>query len=440
MGGSDCTVPGIISETRSKLEGAHADPSTNRDVAIAEELRRRVTSALGDPEIRRLAPGLTVTIGFAVGDQRFRLLFREDGAAIDELPSVDLQISAPADAWALTLVSPPPPRYHAFTALELANTAFRFAGEPKVWAQARAALERVFELVVRSPSAPATPTNRNVAQIVGRYATILLEGQEHDVFCEEAGTGIPILFLHTAGADGRQYLSQLSDVELALRFRMIAVDLPFHGRSLPPRGWNGGAYKLTTERYLSWCSSILRKVVAEPAIVVGGSMGAAIAMVLAADCPEQVLGIVAVEPPYQSKGRRNTFQNHVGVHGSLHNASFVRGLMSPTSPETDRRRTSWIYAQGGPGIYPGDLAFYSDEFDGKVVAPRIDNRRTPVALLSGTYDYSATPEDGKTLAALIPGSLFLTMDGLGHFPMCEHPDLFKGYLLQALEFVTSRSN
>src|SRR3712207_7469655 len=51
-------------------------------------------------------------------------------------------------------------------------------------------------------------------------------------------------------------------------------------------------------------------------------------------------------------------------------------------------------SQGAPQIYTGDLAFYSDEFDGAVVAPRIDAAQTPVALLCGTYDYSATPEDG----------------------------------------------
>ncbi|MBN9179749.1 MAG: alpha/beta hydrolase, partial [Microbacterium sp.] len=175
--------------------------------------------------------------------------------------------------------------------------------------------------------------------------------------------------------------------------------------------------------------------VGEPAIVVGGSMGAAMAMVLAADCPNQVRGIVAVEPPYRSKGRRNPFQNHVEVHGSLHNSSFVRGLMSPTSPEEDRRRASWIYAQAAPGIYNGDLSFYSDEFDGELVAPRIDGARTPIALLSGTYDYSATPEDGARLARLIKGSLFVTMEGLGHFPMCENPDLFRRYLVQGLDFI-----
>ena len=106
--------------------------------------------------------------------------------------------------------------------------------------------------------------------------------------------------------------------------------------------------------------------------------------------------------------------------------------MSPTSPLDSRRRAAWIYSQGAPEIYAGDLAFYSDEFDGAEVAPRIDAARTPVSLLCGTYDYSATPEDGAKLAALIPGADLRIMDGLGHFPMCEHPDLFHPHLLAAL--------
>jgi pimeloyl-ACP methyl ester carboxylesterase len=409
-------------------------------VPVGEALRRKLASALDDGELKRLSPGLNATIGVAVGDDRFRLIFRDGEASIDGPGAADLWLAAPVDAWALTLKSPPPPTYHAFTAFQLANAAFTLTGPPKLWAQSRPALERLFELVTQSPAASAAPVRRDLAQIAGRYRTFTVEGETYDVFYEEAGTGIPILFLHTAGADGRQYLAQLADVSLAERFRMIAVDLPFHGRSLPPLAWSGETYKLTMERYKSWCQAILKNIVGDRAIVVGGSMGAGIAMVLAAECPEQILGIVAVEPPYQSKGRRNIFQNHVEVHGNLHNASFVRGLMSPTSPEGARRRASWIYAQGGPGIYPGDLAFYSDEFDGAVVAPRIDGRRTPVSLLSGTYDYSATPEDGARLAKLIPGSRFITMEGLGHFPMCEHPDLFRSYLLQALDFVANSAS
>ncbi len=102
-------------------------------------------------------------------------------------------------------------------------------------------------------------------------------------------------------------------------------------------------------------------------------------------------------------------------------------MIVAAQPESNNRST--------PGIYGGDLAFYSDEFDGAAIASKIDAQQTPVALLSGDYDYSATPKDGQKLADLIPGSFFKVMPGLGHFPMCENPDLFRPYLRDALEHV-----
>jgi pimeloyl-ACP methyl ester carboxylesterase len=206
---------------------------------------------------------------------------------------------------------------------------------------------------------------------------------------------------------------------------------------MPPDTWDGGPYTLTSAIYRAWVSDFIETVIKAPALIVGGSMGAAIALVMAAERPDLTRGVVALEPPFQSKGRRNPFQDHVGVHAGLHNSAFTRGLMSPTSPLPRRRAASWIYTQGAPGVYRGDLAFYSDEFDGAQVGPRIDTARTPVALLSGTYDFSATPEDGARLAATIPGALHLVMEGLGHFPATEHPALFRPHLMKGLAHVTA---
>jgi hypothetical protein len=41
--------------------------------------------------------------------------------------------------------------------------------------------------------------------IVGRYMRLDLFGRPHRVYVEEAGEGTPLLCLHTAGSDGRQY-------------------------------------------------------------------------------------------------------------------------------------------------------------------------------------------------------------------------------------------
>jgi pimeloyl-ACP methyl ester carboxylesterase len=293
-------------------------------------------------------------------------------------------------------------------------------------------LERVFEILTASPPALAHQRARRIESISGQYRRISIRTGEFEIYLERAGQGVPILFLHTAGADSRQFHAQLSDVELGERFSMFAPDLPYHGRSFPPRNWNGEPYQLDTEIYVEWCEAILEQVIAQPAILVGGSMGAAISLIMAARRPDLLRGVVALEPPFKAKGRRNAYQHHAMVHGSMHNASFVRGLMSPTSPIEERRRAAWIYSQGAPGIYPGDLHFYSDEFDGEIIAPQIKIAAVPIRLLCGGYDYSATSSDGHRLARLISGSTVTIMPGLGHFPMCEHPDVFADYLLSAL--------
>lgn len=400
------------------------------------ELIKRVTLAIEDPELPRLTPGLTTRISLQVGPEKSSLAVGGGIVALDGADeNADVILSAPERAWEKVMQVPPPATYHSFTAFQLANPEFTLSGSPVAIAQARPALERLFEIVVASPPLVAPKVDRNIEQVTGRYKRVEVGGVEHDIFYEEAGAGTPILFLHTAGADGRQFLPQLSDTGFARTNRLISVDLPFHGRSMPPLTWDGSPYQLTTELYLTWCTAMLDQLVGDRAIVVGGSMGAAMCMVLAAERPERLMGVIAVEPPLKSKGRRNPFQHNVNVHGSLHNSAYVRGIMSPLSPQAERRRASWIYSQGAPGVYPGDLSFYSDEFDGAVVGPKIDAKRTPTVLLSGTYDYSATPADGAALAALIPGSRHVVMEGLGHFPMCENPDYFRSFLQDAIRFV-----
>src|SRR4029450_7269142 len=75
-------------------------------------------------------------------------------------------------------------------------------------------------------------------------------GRPHRLYFEEAGQGIPLLCLHTAGADGRQYRELLNDPAITARFRVIAFDLPWHGKSSPPAGFETEAYQLTTQLYV----------------------------------------------------------------------------------------------------------------------------------------------------------------------------------------------
>jgi pimeloyl-ACP methyl ester carboxylesterase len=271
--------------------------------------------------------------------------------------------------------------------------------------------------------------------IAGRYFSVGIDGVEHRIFVEEAGCGIPLLCLHTAGADSRQYRHLLNDKEVTDRFRVIAFDLPYHGRSTPPDGWWLSKYRLTAKSYLAMIRAVWLALGLEKPVVLGCSMGGAIVLKLAAEHQDELTGIVGLESSAYAPGRYNEFLHHPAIHGGELAASYTYGLNSPHSPEMNRRENWWYYSQSGPGVYQGDVYFYSLDWDAREDLCRIDTNRCKVALLTGEYDYSCTPAMSEAVAASIPGARLTIMQGMGHFPMIENYPAFRPYLIGALDHV-----
>jgi len=269
--------------------------------------------------------------------------------------------------------------------------------------------------------------------VVGRYLRLEHEGEILRVFVEEAGEGIPLLCLHTAGADSRQWRHLLNDAAVTGRFRVVAFDLPWHGRTHPPGEWWLRKYRLTTRDYLSVIRAVWLALGLERPVVIGCSMGGAIVLKLAAEHQDELRGIVGLESAAYAPGRYNDFLHHPAIHGGELCASYTYGLNGPLSPEPARRENWWTYSQSGPGVYQGDVHFYSNDWDARADLARIDTRRCRVSLLTGEYDYSCTPAMTKAVADAIPGSRFTVMPGIGHFPMVENYPLFREYLLPELE-------
>lgn len=270
--------------------------------------------------------------------------------------------------------------------------------------------------------------------VVGRYMNLDLLGRPHRLYFEEAGQGVPLLCLHTAGSDGRQYRGLMNDPAITRDFRVIAFDMPWHGKSSPPAGWHEEEYLLTSRDYVRMILDVMDALALDRPVVMGCSIGGRIVLHLALEHPERFRAIIGlqsgahVDPYYDLQ-----YLHRPDVHGGEVCAAIVSGLVGPSAPEKERWETLWHYMQGGPGVFKGDLHFYKLDGDIRADVARIDTSRCPLFLLSGEYDYSCTPEETLAVAASIKGCEATIMDGLGHFPMSEDPARFSQYLMPVLD-------
>lgn len=279
-----------------------------------------------------------------------------------------------------------------------------------------------------------------IEPMVGRYVHVDIDGTPHRIYFEEAGTGIPLVCLHTAGSDARQWRYLLADEEFARHFRIIAFDMPWHGKSNPPDNWDGSEYQLTTARYTQTIRAFCAALDLDRPVVMGCSIGGRIVLNLAIDHASEFRALIGLEAAdFQTPWYDTTWLNRPDVHGGEVCAALVSGLVAPQSPAAARMETLWAYRQSGPGVFKGDLYFYRVDGDLRGRTGAIDTGKCPLYLLTGEYDFSCMPEDTLRTASGIQGAQVTIMEQLGHFPMSENPLQFRRYIAPVLNHIQQQS-
>ena len=220
---------------------------------------------------------------------------------------------------------------------------------------------------------------------------------------------------------------------MAKRYRVIAFDMPWHGKSSPPVGWHNEEYQLTSAQFTTMILEVMTALELDKPIVMGCSIGGRIVLHLALEHPERFRAIIGLQAgahvdPYYDLN----FLHRADVHGGETCAAIVSGLVGPDASDAHRWETLWHYMQGGPGVFTGDLYVYKLDGDIRSRVAQIDTSKCPLFLLSGEYDYSCTPEETLAVANSVKGSHVTIMKDLGHFPMSEDPDKFLNHLLPVL--------
>ncbi len=397
-----------------------------------------------DADLVRRGRFLSTTFLIKIGDKGYlvkiiegRIVSVTPGPFVT--PNYSFALRAPRDEWELFWTKLPPPGHHDIFALfkrgkltiegDLQPFMANLLYIKDVLASPRKAIGGQREGVPKAAS--ATPPS--FEPIVGRYLNFELLGRPHRLYIEEAGQGIPLLCLHTAGSDGRQYRGLLNDKRITDHFRVIVFDMPWHGKSSPPEGYQNEEYKLTSRDYVRMVLELSDALQLDRPVVMGCSIGGRIVLYLAHQHAERFRAIIGLETaahvaPYYDV----EWLHRPDVHGGEVSTGVVSGLVAPTAPDNHRWETLWHYLMSGPGVFKGDLHFYKVDGDIRAKVDEIDGRKTPLYLLTGEYDYSCTSE-GTLDVAKRTGAEAIIMKGLGHFPMSEDPPKFISYLLPVLE-------
>ncbi|MFC7473007.1 alpha/beta fold hydrolase [Dankookia sp. GCM10030260] len=356
-------------------------------------------------------------------------------------------LAAPAAAWAKALQAVPPRHHHSLFAMRMRVPGFALRGAELAFVQHCHLARRVLEIGRWVAAGHGTPVPDSLrpalaepepAGITGRYLPVVADGTAYRIHAEQAGEGLDLLCLHTAGADGRQFHRLMADRGITDQWRLTAFDLPWHGKSPPPPGALPGDWALTTDRYVQLVMGVIAAAGLRRPVVLGASMSGEICLELALRHPEAFRGIVACEASDHVEGRKTPWADHPQVNQAIFVPEWIEGLMAPQSPAACAADVWWGYSQGGQATFARDIDFYSGEWDARDRVHRIDTARCPLFMLTGEYDYSCTAEHSAATAARIPGAHFAMMPGIGHFPFAENPPLFAQHLRPILDSLRAR--
>ena len=240
------------------------------------------------------------------------------------------------------------------------------------------------------------------------------------------GDGPPVLLLHGVGLRAEAWSRQID--ALSTHHRVTAPDMPGHGESPAP------AAPLSLAEYTDRIAATLH----DPAIVVGHSMGAMIALDLAARYPDRTRAVAALNavferPPEAAsavKARAARLDGHTNPDPA---PTLHRWFGNETSPERSACH-DWLTTVNPQGYRMADTAF------AQATTPtrdRLKNLTCPALFMTGAEEPNSTPEMSETMAALAPQGRARIVEGAAHMMPMTHADTVSAALLSFAREVQS---
>lgn len=246
-----------------------------------------------------------------------------------------------------------------------------------------------------------------------------VEVQGVHTYFERCGNGQPILCLHTAGRDCRQW--QWLMRELATDFLVVSFDYPGHGKSWPLRG------NRCIEDPNALCDfiwNVARKLDLQRPVIAGCSVGGNLSLMIGAKHSAELLAIVPMQgadyTPSISRAALELMQN---PHVSLPYFSMEQSLSGLGRAASDEVRAfiEWsVYNLSGIS-FSADLSIYT----GIDIRDQMDRITCPVLMIRGEDDWLVSQAMvDATVSRLVNARQvqMVKLPGVGHYAPMEAPE------------------
>ncbi len=230
----------------------------------------------------------------------------------------------------------------------------------------------------------------------------------------EVGAGEPLLLIHGVGMNAHAWAPQIAD--LSKDYRVIAVDMPGHGRSPAlPRS-------AMLRDYVAWAARVIEALALGTVNVAGHSMGALIATGLAVDCPELIRRVAVLNGVH-----RRTAEARAAVEaraaeisgGTFDSEAPLTRWFGPEDAAIRAQVAGWLAAVDPAGYAAAYAAFARGD---DVYADQWHRITCPALVLTGDGDANSTAEMTCIMASSAPRGRAVVIKGHRHMVNLTAPD------------------
>jgi pimeloyl-ACP methyl ester carboxylesterase len=234
----------------------------------------------------------------------------------------------------------------------------------------------------------------------------------------EGASSTVVVLVHGVGGSHLYWPRELRRLPQAT---VLALDLPGHGRS-------DGPGCETIEGYRDALVGFLDGAATHRVVIVGHSMGGAVALLAALTHPQRVAGLVLIGTGARLRGGPSVLER---LNSNSKNVidSILRSAWAESTPEELTRLARQPLDEVSPQVIHADLRACR-RFD---VVGRLNEIGAPTLVICGQEDHMTPPEYSRQLAENIPGARLLVIENGGHMVALEQAPAVAGAITDYLQ-------